>query len=201
MQLTSVSTALVAFAFCAISASQPAEASPEKRAITMPMHRRAAASSRGIMTNSDGSADRRAIALEVAHVQRRYGSALEEEEEDVSARADDDASPREKRWVNLPQIVTEGIADMWEDMLDSSHGVASPASQETQQGTTGSRVSGSASKKSAHRVLKTSDGPQRKAQLPMRDILMSSNRELEFLVEAKIGTPPQSFWLDPDSGR
>ncbi|PWN42210.1 acid protease [Ceraceosorus guamensis] len=29
---------------------------------------------------------------------------------------------------------------------------------------------------------------------------MSSNRELEFLVEAKIGTPAQSFWLDPDSG-
>jgi hypothetical protein len=194
-----LSSALVAVAFASSAVAQaPADVEGlEDRSISIPLRRRHAGLRHGALDARDGSgaADMAAIERAMVHVERRYGNASAPA---VVARAE----RAEKRWVNIVAAAS-GAADAWEDTIstlkDSVHGgVAKNTATGSSKTTTSKSNSASEAK---NRIAMKQDGPAVSAVAPLRNVVMSNNRELEFLAEIKIGTPAQSFWLDPDSGR
>lgn len=193
-----LSSALVALAITSSAVAQAPEDALEERSVVLPLRRRHAGSRHGALDARDGSgaADMAAIERAMVHLERRYGNASAPE---VAARAE----RAEKRWVNIV-AAAEGAADSWEDTIsalkNSAHGgVASSSSSSSGSSKAASSKSNAASA-GKNRIAVKQDGPKVSAVAPLRDIVMSNNRELEFLAEIKIGTPAQSFWLDPDSG-
>ncbi|MCO5549754.1 hypothetical protein L7F22_003227 [Adiantum nelumboides] len=164
----------------------------------MPLRRRAHGGNRLLDRNGEETeyADMNALRRSIAHVNNRYGRDVTEEETLI-----------EKRWVKgsiLNKEINAAFAQQDDDVqngilsgLTTMVGKILPLGHQNPESPVQAKTKSRTARKSTGRYTGAT-GNARKAT-PLKDNV-SGGQDLEFVCDISIGTPPQTFPIDPDTG-